>query len=127
MMLVNFLNKTVDEPAVASVVLTGLAIVFGMLVLFVIIFSLFGVFSKKDKATKSENKPKVNVKPAPTPVVSAPVSTEDDDIIAVIAAAVYSMYEGTGKKAVIRSIRPSATNGRSAWATAGLMNNIKSF
>ena len=126
-MLVNFLSKTVEEPPVASVVLTGAAIVFGMLVLFVIIFSMFGLFSKKDKATKAENKTKPSVNPSPAPVYSAPTTTEDDDIIAVIAAAVYSMYEGTGKKAVIRSIRPSVTNGRSAWATAGLMNNIKSF
>lgn len=126
-MLVNFLSKTAEEPPVASVVLTGAAIVFGMLVLFVIIFSIFGLFSKKDKAAKTENKTKPSVNSSPAPVYSAPTTTEDDDIIAVIAAAVYSMYEGTGKKAVIRSIRPSATNGRSAWATAGLMNNIKSF
>jgi len=127
-MLVNFLSKTAEEPPVASVVLTGAAIVFGMLVLFVIIFSMFGLFSKKDKAAKTENKTKPSVNSSPAPVYSAPTTTEeDDDIIAVIAAAVYSMYEGTGKKAVIRSIRPSVTNGRSAWATAGLMNNIKSF
>ena len=47
----NFASKVADEPAVASVVLTGVAIVFGMLLLFVIIFSLFGVFNKVSKQT----------------------------------------------------------------------------
>ena len=124
----NFASKVADEPAVASVVLTGIAIVFGMLVLFVVIFSMFGLFNKNGKQTKTEKKPAA-VKL--TKVVSsssvAPGTNEDEDIIAVIAAAVYSMYEGTGKKAIIRSIKPVASSGRSAWATAGLMNNIKSF
>ena len=120
----NFASK---EPAVASVVLTGIAIVFGMLLLFVIIFSLFGVFNKSGKqTTKTENKATIKKQEkVPTPVVTS--VDNDDDIIAVIAAAVYSMYEGTGKKAIIRSIKPVSTSGRSAWATAGLMNNIKSF
>ena len=120
-------NNVANEPAVASVVLTGVAIVFGMLVLFVLIFSMFGLFSKKGSTPKTEKKAPVKAA-QPVAVAPAPIaSSEDEDIIAVIAAAVYSMYEGTGKKAVIRSIKPSANAGRSAWATAGLMNNIKSF
>lgn len=124
----NFASKVADEPAVASVVLTGVAIVFGMLLLFVIIFSLFGVFNKVSKQTDKTEKKTAPVKQSikATTVMPTP-STEDEDIIAVIAAAVYSMYEGTGKKAVIRSIKPASSTGRSAWATAGLYNNIKSF
>jgi len=126
--MLSFASKAVDEPAVASVVLTGIAIVFGMLLLFVLIFSLFGLFNKNGKQTNTEKKPTTikQTKVVSTPSIASKTS-EDDDIIAVIAAAVYSMYEGTGKKAIIRSIKPSATSGRSAWATAGLMNNVKSI
>lgn len=121
-------SNVANEPAVASVVLTGVAIVFGMLILFVLIFSMFGLFSKKgDTAPKAEKKAPVKVAQPAVVAAPAPTASEDDDIIAVIAAAVYSMYEGTGKKAIIRSIKPAANVGRSAWATAGIMNNIKSF
>ena len=37
------------------------------------------------------------------------------------------MYEGTGKTPVIRSIRPAATGGMSAWRAAGIANNTRSF
>ena len=121
-------SNVANEPAVASVVLTGVAIVFGMLVLFVLIFSMFGLFSKKgDTAPKAEKKVPVKAVQPAAIAAPAPAVSTDDDIIAVIAAAVYSMYEGTGKKAIIRSIKPATNAGRSAWATAGLMNNIKSF
>ena len=122
----NLASKVADEPAMASVVLTGIAIVFGMLLLFVIIISIFGMFNKKGKQTKTESKT-TPIKQAKIAPVKTTASNEDDDIIAVIAAAVYTMYEGTGKRAIIRSIKPIASKGRTAWATAGLMNNIKSF
>lgn len=124
----NFASKVADEPAVFSVVLTGFSIVFGILLLFVLVFSLFGVFSKTSNKTKNESKsvPAKKAEIKPVQVVSA-TTNEDDDIIAVIAAAVYSMYDGTGKRAIIRSIKPSSTSGKSAWSKAGLMNNIKSF
>ncbi len=122
-------TKAVEEPHWSSVVLTGLAIVFGMLLLFVILFSVFGLVAKlnnnsKSKAVAPAQKPVSPVKVAAT-VASA--AQNDDELIAVITAAVYSMYEGTTKKPIIRSIKPARSNGRSAWATAGLMNNIKSF
>ncbi len=124
------LANNTNYPGVTSVVLTGVAIVFGMLILFVLIISMFGLFSKSKSTTEVKEKPaKVKpVKAVPAPKKAAPVAAVDDDeIIAVISAAVYSMYEGTGRKPIIRSIRPATRVGRSAWATAGLLNNVKSF
>ena len=129
MLYFNLAQKTAD-PSLASVVLTGVVIVFFILLFFVFIFSLFGFFSKLGK------KQNVKATPVPTPIEKpakavkaqpVAVADNDDEIIAVIAAAVYSIYEGSGKKPIIRSIKPARASGRSPWSTAGLMNNIKSF
>lgn len=111
---------------------SGLVIVFAMLVLLVFIISIFGMvmssLSGTPKKEKPKKEPKVEVKAAApaAPVVSVAAS-EEDDIIAAISAAVMMMYEGTGKTPVIRSIRPAAKGVRSAWATAGVMNNTRPF
>ncbi len=116
-------------PSIASVVITGLVIVFAMLLFFVLLFGGFGkLMSAVSNARKDDT-----VKPAPKKIAPAPNAvptksvSSDDELIAVISAAVYAMYEGSGKKPVIRSIRPAARNGKSAWAMAGIYNNIKSF
>ena len=54
-------------------------------------------------------------------------SSEDEDVVAAISAAVMMMYEGTGKTPVIRSIRPANKGVRSAWGMAGVMNNTRPF
>lgn len=117
-----------------NVTICGLAIVFGTLIALVFIIWGFG------KIMDGLNKPKT-AKPAPAPAsvkaASAPAaapalsvstaSADDDEIIAVISAAVAAMYEGSGKIAVIRNVRPAATAGRPAWAAAGIAQNIKAF
>lgn len=118
-----------NEPTTASVVITGLVIVFSMLLFFVILFSIFGKVMDKSSG-KNKVKPAKPVKAdvqltaPPKPVASADI---DDEIIAVISAAVYSMYSSDGKYPVIRSIKPAVRNGRSNWAMAGIRDNIRSF
>ena len=103
---------------------TGVAIVF--LVLVILIFAIF-VFGKIMVAgTKKETVAKP-VKEKVAPKTAPVVSSTDDEIIAVIAAAVDAMYSGSGKKAIIRNIKPAVSGGRSPWATAGLMQNVRSF
>lgn len=115
-----------------NVTLSGVLIVFAMLVLLVIILAVFGNImsnlagnKNKDKVVKEVK----NIQPAPSvPVAKTAESTDyDDDVIAAISAAVMMMYEGTGKTPVIRSIRPAQKGVRSAWAMAGIMNNTRSF
>jgi len=120
MTLLQTTNYAVD------VTVAGITIVFGMLILLVAIISIFGKFMSgtvKEKKVKVE-KPvaKQPVAVAAKPVVAA---SEDDELIAVISAAVYSMYEGTGVKPVIKAIRPSV--GRNTWGMAGINQNMKSF
>ncbi len=116
-----------------NVTLSGVLIVFAMLVLLVFIISIFGfVMSrlaggankpKKVKEPKIEKKTEV----PKVPVVTATANAEEEDVIAAISAAVMMMYEGTGKTPVIRSIRPAVKGVRSAWATAGVVNNTRPF
>ncbi len=113
----------------ANVTVSGLVIVFAMLVLLVVIIALFGkLMSAKNSTDKNQIAEKSS---APAPVAqkqSVSVSQQDDDeLIAVIAAAVDSIYSGSGKKAVIKSVTPCGNNARSAWAAAGLNNNVKAF
>ena len=113
---------------------SGIAIVFGMLLILVVMIAIFGLFAKvgngkSDKKAKTEKASKVKKVPEPSSVksvVNTSSNVDDDEVIAVISAAVAMMYEGTGKKAVIRSIRPS-TVGRSAWANAGIRDNVRAF
>ena len=123
------------EKYAGNVTLSGLIIVFSMLVLLVMLIAVFGVImvklTGKPKTNKYE-KPVTAPKKAPKPEkISKPVSVEksnDDDgeIIAVISAAVAIMYEGTGIKPVIRSVRPAVAS-RNAWKMAGIANNTRSF
>ncbi len=115
-----------------KVTLSGLLIVFTMLILLVVIISIFGFIiggavrsNKENKVNepKAENKTVVSQ----TPAASAAPNSEDEDVIAAISAAVMMMYEGTGKTPIIRSIRPAHKGVRSAWATAGIMNNTRPF
>ena len=112
----------------ANVTFTGIAIVFLMLVLLVLIISVFGLFSKNKPAKSKPQKQVVTVAPKDVaPTQNTPVATEDDtEIIAVIAAAVAAMYDGTGIKPVIKSVKP-ASGARSAWAMAGIIKNTRAF
>lgn len=116
-----------------NVTICGLAIVFGTLIVLVIIFWAFGkimngVSGKGKSDKKSVKKAAPDAKPAAAPVSSpAPAAVQDDDeLIAVISAAVAVMSDIDGKKYVVRNVRP-ASAGRSAWAAAGIAQNTKAF
>lgn len=130
---------------VASVVLTGLAVVFLALLLLIIVFKFFGVvFSKKPKAKKVKAKtaknepPKGETKSAAVSSassgnssVSAPTAPMiedgiDTEIVAVIAAAIAAMGAQAGKKLKLVSVKTSGSS-RRAWAQAGLNDNTRPF
>ena len=113
----------------ANVTLSGMVIVFLGLILLVLVLSLFSKLFSRNKAEQ----PAVPSQPVPAaktvaqPAVSQQTAVDDDALIAVIAAAVDAMYSGSGKKAVIRSVRPAAGAGRPIWAQAGIMENTRAF
>ena len=116
-----------------NVTLSGLVIVFGMLVLLVLIIAIFGFImgGTRKKAVKSEAAKSEIKAPVKNSVAAAPVSKpevkNDDSVVAAISAAVAMMYEGTDKTPVIRSIKPASTGVRSIWKQAGILNNTRSF
>lgn len=120
-----------------NVTLSGVLIVFAMLVLLVWVIWVFGAImtritgQKKPPKVKKEKteQPKVKVAAAKSsaPVAPAATAAEDQDVLAAISAAVMMMYEGTGKTPVIRSVRPAAKGARSVWASAGIANNTRPF
>lgn len=121
----------------ASMLLTGFTIVFAVLLFLIFIIWAYGkiitsaikksdeIKAKKAEAEKAniaetektaENKPTTAAKPV--------INGVTDEVVAVISAAVYSMY-GSTEKVKIKSIKKST--GRSAWANAGVINNTRPF
>ena len=124
-----------NEPAVGTVVITGISIVFGVLVLLYLLITLEGVIftaiDNKKKGIKPEKKaPVAAAKPTPAPAAKAAVKTAaveqgiPGEIIAVISAAVAAM-EG-GSRYTIRSLS-RVKQGRSAWGGAGVASNTEPF
>ncbi|MBQ1183050.1 MAG: OadG family protein [Clostridia bacterium] len=123
-----------------TITLSGIIIVFSMLVLLVIVMAVFGaVMTRIGNKPKKEKQPKVKKKTdlkntagsddegEVLAAISAAVMMMDEEVVAAISAAVNMMYEGTGKSPIIRSIKPSTKQSRSAWKTAGVLNNTRSF
>ena len=127
---------------VASVVLTGLAVVFLALLLHIFVFKLFGlIFSRKPKpkkvkrakAVKQEQEVKQSAPPAAAAKVedtAAAVPPESDgiseEIIAVISAAIAAISASSGKKLKLMSVKASGSS-RKLWAQAGLNDNTRPF
>lgn len=122
--------------ASAKVVLTGFVVVFAMLILLIFIIKIYGAIIQKaqDAGKKSKEKKAETVAETPAPVVAAPAAPVapaqadgvSDEVVAVISAAVATMY-GSSEKARIKSIKKSSDGGRSAWAKAGVLDNTRPF
>lgn len=111
------------------VTVTGIAIVFIVLILLVFVMYLFGKIATSGgkKGVKQQEKPNPAQQiTAPPPAATSNLADgEDDELIAVIAAAVQAIGEGSGKRYAVRSIRPALS--RSAWASAGIYENTRPF
>ncbi len=124
----------------ATILLTGFAIVFSVLLFLIFIIWGYGKIVSTAQTKYSERKRKKELEKIrsdnpeiPDAVVMSAVSeskaepvTEGipDEVIAVISAAVYSMY-GSKEKVRIRSVKRSRK--RSAWANAGILDNTRPF
>lgn len=125
---------SIAEKGIASakVVLTGFVVVFAMLILLIFIIKIYGAIIQKaqNAGKKSKEKKAETVAETPAPVAApvAPAQTDgvSDEVVAVISAAVATMY-GSSEKARIKSIKKSSDGGRSAWAKAGVLDNTRPF
>ena len=113
-----------------TILLTGFAVVFAVLLILIGIIKLYGTVIYSIQNKKKSEKVKVAVErpvvetPAPAVVVEAPQAENDDELIAVITAAVYSMYGSSPVR--VRSVRKAQTRG-SSWRSAGLADNLRPF
>lgn len=127
----------------AKVILTGFAVVFAVLFLLIGIIKIYSTIvqavqnknnvrknfrnQKKEKiAQPDDSLKKPSIIPARKSDANEPVVSDgiDEEIVAVIAAAVAATYGSKGK-ARIKSIKKSG--GRSAWANAGILDNTRPF
>ncbi len=124
--------------SVGIITLTGLLMVFVILALLILIFWGMGQFFKsmdKKKAAKLEAEKAAKAAEAAKKAAKAPVVeenaddeyTDDDEIIAVISAAIAAYSEQDGKQYEIRSIRRKDSRTRSAWSLAGIGENTRPF
>ena len=116
-----------------TVLLTGFSVVFAVLFALIGIIKLYGtviynIQNKKHdkKASRNSDLPKVEREPDDEPaiIVEAEPDTDEDELIAVISAAVYSVYSSSEVR--IKSIRKSNARG-SAWRNAGLADSVRPF
>lgn len=116
-----------------TILLTGFAVVFSVLLILIGIIKAYGTIiysiqtkKQEKKASRNADLPKVEREPEPqsgTEVEQA-AGEDNDELIAVISAAVYSMYAPSSVR--IKSIRkaPSRSN---AWRNAGISDNVRPF
>ncbi len=106
-------------------VLIGLVVVFGVLLILTFIFWLFGKVAGSGSRTPAPvAAPAVSAAPVATPVVEDGVPEE---IVAVIAAAVAAMSDGTTRYAVRRISATRSQGMRPIWAAAGIAENTQPF
>lgn len=121
-------NDKMDTGFVTSVVVIGLVIVFIVLLVLVIFLEIFGKTFSSSSKVKKEKTPKKEKNQNAQVINIQPVIEEgiDDEVIAVIAAAIATISNETGKKLSIRSIRKS-NNIVNLWARAGALENTRPF
>ncbi len=111
--------------------LTLLVVVFAALVALSLVIQLFGKVGTSEKqpvkqaATPAPTVKKAAVVSAPTPVAS--VAAEDEDEVAAVIAAAVAMMAPAGVTYRVRRITPVGSRARSEWATAAVQQNTMPF
>lgn len=123
-----------EESAAQSIsgmwatVITGIVVVFlilGLLIGLLYIISFFcNLGNKKKKDAKADEK---TSEPAPAPVEIIEEDENDDEVIAVISAAIAAYTAGDGKTYAIKRIKRAEKQPRSSWGNAGVNENTRSF
>ncbi len=117
------------------VLVTGLVVVFSVLILLTFIIKIYGTLvSKVQNRNTSKQSPKAVEKPvvqapakAAAPVAAPAVEAGiPGEVVAAIAAAVVSVSEEDNKTYAVKSIKRTAGS-RPVWSMAGLMDNTRPF
>lgn len=128
-------KRNLGAETVASVVITGIVVVFIALILLILFVSLYGkIFECINKSVEKKKEAAKAAKadaPKPAPKPSAPAAPviEDgieEETVAVIMAAISAMESTSGKKLVLRSVK-TAKPQRPVWSAAGITENTRPF
>lgn len=112
-----------------TILLTGLVVVFAVLIFLILIINIYGniIYKVTQKRHKAKEEATLAAAPAPAPE-PAPIEVEEGipgEVVAAISAAVYMTY-GASTPA-IRSVKRAAVNPRSLWGEAGRLENTRPF
>lgn len=113
--------------------LTGILVVFLILAILIFFFWLMGtIFKAIDKSKAAKKAAAESVKATPAPVAETveviPEDENDEEIVAVISAAIAAYAEAEGTSYTITGIRKRReVRERSAWSMAGISDNINRF
>ncbi len=124
-------DSNLSGTTIATVVITGMVVVFIGLILLVLLVMLYGkifdVVNRKKEEKKAAEVVKAETKPAQKLPV-APVIEEgiEEEVVAVIAAAVEAMSAQSGKKLKLKSVKTVKPQ-RNPWAAAGIAENTRPF
>lgn len=120
-----------------STVVTGLVLVFSILAILIFFLTIMGkIFesiSKKEKAKAEQKAAGAAVKSAAvevqtvTEVAEEIYEDDDDEIIAVISAAIAAYGEAEGKQYRVCGIKKREKNQRTGWSAAGIADNMRNF
>ncbi len=124
--------------SVGIITLAGILIVFAILALLIFMFWLMGViFKTADKSSKGRKSRAEAAKAAASPAAAAPAPAQteeiaedpgdDEEIMAVISAAIAAYAEEEGTSYTIRNVKRRDTRTRSAWSLAGIGENTRPF
>lgn len=120
--------------SVGMITLAGIVIVFSILALLIFLFWLLGtIFKNIDNNKKAKAEEAKKSAPAPAPaaenIIAAEEIADDDEVIAVIAAAIAAYSAEDGKAYKIKEIRRRDPDSRrrSAWSLAGIGENTRPF
>ena len=116
-----------------TILLTGFAVVFAVLLVLIGIIKAYGTVVYKvqnrhqmKKITRNADLPKAEREPeVESPAAEVIEEENSDELIAVISAAVYSMFDSP-KNIRIKSIR-KASSRSNAWRNAGISDNVRPF
>lgn len=116
---------------VIAVVITGLSVVFlGLIILILFVWAFGKIFTAVEKNSSKKKPQQVTEEEKFVPIrpISPKSSNNQDEIVAVIAAAVAAMGQADGKTYRVKSVRAVKNRPtRSAWALAGIQNETTPF
>ncbi len=118
--------------SVGIITLTGILVVFFILAILIFLFWALGKTFQtidKNRAAKAEAAKKAAA-PAPAPAPVEKIVEEDDnddEIMAVISAAIAAYAEEEGTSYTIRDVKKRDKRARSAWSLAGIGENTRPF